>query len=387
MTGIDLKKLAPKPVGRVTMSGEEAGFIDKLTALLTKDFSFSGDQLADKKKEAFYMELGILVAAGVDIRTSLEIIEEEQTIEKEKVLYKTIKENVVKGSSLSEAIKLSGKFSDYEYFSIQIGEESGKLSAVLKELASYYQSKIKQKRLMIGSLSYPVLVLCTSLGAIFFMMHFIVPMFADIFKRFGGDLPALTQFIMTMSDFVSDTFVLGFVVITGVSIFLYTQKEQLWYRRFFSTLVLKLPYMGEIVRKIYLARFCNSLDLLVSSKVPLLKAIGLIKQMIKFYPLEVSLTEMEHAIMQGEALHVTMSRFTIFPKRMVSLIKVGEEVNQLEQFFNKIAKQYTEEVEHQSAMIGSLIEPVMIIFLGLIVGVILVAMYLPLFQLSSSFGI
>ncbi|MCU0431737.1 MAG: type II secretion system F family protein [Cytophagaceae bacterium] len=125
--------------------------------------------------------------------------------------------------------------------------------------------------------------------------------------------------------------------------------------------------------------------LLISSKIPLLRAMGLIQQMIGFLPIETSIQQMEKDILQGESLWKSMSNFSIYPKRMISLIKVGEEVNQLDSFFSKIAQQYTAEVEHQTSLISSMIEPFMIIFLGLIVGFILIAMYLPLFQLSSSF--
>jgi type IV pilus assembly protein PilC len=148
---------------------------------------------------------------------------------------------------------------------------------------------------------------------------------------------------------------------------------------------LNLPLVGEIIGKIYLARFSHAMTLLVTSKIPLLRATSLIKQMIAFYPLEVALNQAEQDIMKGDFLLKLLARFPIFPKRMLSLIKIGEVVNQLELFFDKIAKQYSDEVEHQTNLIGSMIEPFMIIFLGLIVGVILIAMYLPLFQLSTSF--
>jgi type IV pilus assembly protein PilC len=125
------------------------------------------------------------------------------------------------------------------------------------------------------------------------------------------------------------------------------------------------------------------MTLLIGSKIPLLRALSLVRQMIGFYPIEISLTEIESYILKGDSLHSSLSHFAVYHKRMISLIKVGEEVNQLEEFFEKIGKQYTDDVEHQTAMIGSLIEPFMIIFLGIVVGIILIAMYLPLFNLSN----
>lgn len=367
-----------KPAPKATESSD-------IFAFLNKDIELFGSGLSDKKKEAFYIEMSILLSAGVDIKTALEIIYEEQTKAKEKVLFGTLKENIIAGSTLSDAIKNSGKFSDYEFFSLQIGEESGKLALVLQQLAAFYQSKIKQRRQLVSALSYPVLVLSTSFGAIFFMMNFIVPMFADIFKRFGGNLPGITQAIVSISEVVNNYILYVFLMIIGTIIFLFTQKQKVWYQKWSAILIIKIPLMGDLIKKIYLARFCYSMNLLISSKIPILRSLDLIKKMIGFYPIEMALTQIEEDILQGKALHKSMAEHDVFPKRLVSLVKVGEEVNQLDIFFDKIAKQYTDEIEHQTGLIGSLIEPIMIIFLGLVVGIILIAMYLPLFQLSNSF--
>jgi type IV pilus assembly protein PilC len=374
--GNKVKKQQPAASGK-----EPKGMFD----FLNKDIQLFGSGLSDKKKEAFYHEFAILLTAGVDIRSVLDLIAMEQTSPKDKELYDSLKQKIVEGSTLSDAIRDSGKFSPYEFFSIQIGEESGKLPLVLKELAEYYQTNIKLRRQVVSALTYPSIVLFTSFGAIFFMLNFIVPMFADIFKRFGGDLPYITALIVSLSDMLSDYFYLIVLFFATIFIFVYTQRQKIWFRDYSVRIILKIPLIGEIIRKIYLARFCHSMALLIGSKIPILRAIGLVKQMIGFYPIEISLAKIETDIVQGVALNKSLSEFNIYPRRMISLVKVGEEVNQLESFFGKIAKQYTEDVEHQTGLISSMLEPVMIIFLGVIVGVILIAMYLPLFQLSTTF--
>lgn len=357
----------------------------KISEILNKDINFFGNQFGDKKKERFYSQLNILLSAGVDIKTSLELIEDEQNKIKDKQLFKEIKEKVIGGSSLSEAIRQSNKFSPYEFYSLQIGEETGKTMQVLIELADYYVKKIKQKRQFINAISYPCVVLAVAFGAVFFMLKFMVPMFADIFKRFGGELPYLTKVIIQISDVISDYYLYLFLLIAGVVIFAFSQRKEEWFRQMSSSFVLKIPVMGDIIAKVYLARFCQSMSLLISSKIPILKAISLVEQMVSFYPIEISLKKIHENILRGESLYSSLSSFSIYDKRMISLLKVGEEVNQLDTIFGKLAKQYSDEVEHKTSLIGSLIEPVMIIFLGIVVGIILVAMYLPLFQLSSSF--
>lgn len=353
---------------------------------LNKDIKLFGNGFGDKQKESFYSELSILFSAGVDIRSALELIEEEQTKEKDRVLFKNIKESIIAGTSFSQAIEQTGFFSTYEFYSSKIGEESGRLPEVLLELSLFFGKKIQQKRQLTSALSYPAVVFGASFGAIFFMMKFVVPMFADVFKRFKGELPYFTKLIIKLSNAFSDYSFYFFILVTVFAIFIYKQRKAIWFRKLGAELVLRTPIMKDLIGKIYLARFCQSMHLLISAKTPLVTAIDLVKKMVDFYPIEVSLETVQEDVLKGEALHVSLSKFKIYNKRMISLIKVAEEVNQLDTMFAKLAKQYSDEVEHQTSIIGSLIEPVMIIFLGLLVALILVAMYLPLFQMGSTVG-
>ena len=159
--GNKVKRQQPQDSGK-----EQKGMFD----FLNKDIQLFGSGLSDKKKEAFYHEFSILLTAGVDIRSVLDLIAMEQTSPKDKDLYESLKQKIIEGSTLSDAIQNSGKFSPYEFFSIQIGEESGKLPLVLKELAEYYQTNIKLRRQVVSALTYPSIVLFTSFGAIFFMI-------------------------------------------------------------------------------------------------------------------------------------------------------------------------------------------------------------------------
>ena len=382
MTSIDLTKHTITRQKLAEPLKEKKGTLD----FLNKDYKLFGSGFSDKKKERFYSELCILFSAGVDIRSSLELIEEEQTKEKDKLLFESIKKSIIAGAGLSKAIEQTGMFSAYEFYSMQIGEESGRLPEVLKELSFFYSKKIQQKRQLTSALSYPAVVFCASFGAIFFMLKFVVPMFADVFKRFKGELPYFTKLIIRLSDGFSNYSLYIIVGIIIIITFLYSQKKAVWYRKLSADVLLHTPIMKDMMSKIYLARFCQSMNLLISAKTPLVTAIDLVKKMVGFYPIEVSLETIQDDILKGHPLHVSLAKFKIYNKRMISLIKVAEEVNQLDVIFAKLAKQYSDEVEHQTSILGSLIEPVMIIFLGLLVAIILVAMYLPLFQMSSTVG-
>src|ERR1041385_1029398 len=155
-----------------------------LFAFLQKDIKLSGNSWNDKKKERFYNGLHVLLTAGIDIRTALELLEQESEKKDEKIIAGQILRAIVDGQTLPEAINASGKFSAYEFYSLRIGEESGRMEEVLKDLAEYYAQKIKQQRKVKSALSYPVVVISVAFGAVFFMMRFVVPMFADMLRRF-----------------------------------------------------------------------------------------------------------------------------------------------------------------------------------------------------------
>lgn len=381
MAGININQFKQQVTSKQKPAQESTNLFD----FLNRDISFFS-AMGDKQKEAFYHELSILLKAGVDLKSSLELLIMQLQKAKEAKLLEGIKEHIIEGGSLSEAMQRYNDFTPYEYYSIQIGEETGKLSSVLEELATFYRKRLKQKRQITSALMYPAIVTLTSLGAVFFMMNFIVPMFADIFQRSGSDLPAITQFIVNVSDITRRYALIFTLGIIALITWLFLQRKNEWFRKISAIILLKMPIFGGMIRKIYLARFCNSMSLLTGSKVPLIRAIQLSRQMVGFYPIEISLDKIEQDILQGKNLHSSLSAFPIYDIKLVSLIKVGEEVNQLTDFFGKVAAQYSEDIEHQSAMISSLLEPFIIIFLGIFVGIILIAMYLPLFQMGGSFG-
>jgi len=219
----------------------------------------------------------------------------------------------------------------------------------------------------------------------FFMLKFVVPMFGDVFKRFGGHLPWITEKIIAASDLLSKSFLPAVLILAAISTFIFSVRKTPSYRKIASSLLLRVPVIGNLVQKIYLARFCNSMRLLINAHLPLLRAIALIRQMISFYPLESSLEIIEKDIMGGKSLNQSLQAFSIYPAKMVQLVKIGEETGQLDHFFGRISEQYVEEIEYKTSTLSSAMEPLIIIFLGLIVGVILVSMYLPLFQMSNSF--
>ena len=351
--------------------------------IFTRDISF-GQKMSDKKKFWFYNELSLLLSSGVDIKTAFELIASEERGKKLEMLTK-LKNDIINGYSLSESIERQKSFSTYDRYTIKIGEESGKLSHVLNLLAIYYEKRIKLRRQIVSALTYPSLVILAAFGAISFLINFLVPMFEDVFTRFSGNLPAITQSVIDFANWMSDNGLIVILVLIGLVVTLRMIKNYTLVRSIGSFLQLKIPVMGIITHKNTLARFCQAMALLLSSRVPLSNALELVKNMIHFYPLEKALPKIQASIEQGEHLHKSMQNFSFFDSRMVYLVKVAEEINQLDQIFDRLQQQYFEDVEHRIKILNNLLEPLLIIVVGLIVGFILVAMYLPLFQLGGGF--
>lgn len=385
MGGININELKTSQFSAATKPDKDkkSGGLERLLETEIKLFPV---KFTDKNREAFYLELSTLLTSGLDIKSALELIEEEQIKPKHKEIIHGVKENLINGDALWEAMNRSGHFSPYECFSVQIGEETGRLGVVLDQLYVFYRNKLKQRRQFVSALSYPVIILCTSIGAVTFMLLFIVPMFNDIFKRFGGQLPYLTRVIIGISASIKQYFPFIFLLMTAIGVYLYINRNKEWMRKLSAQVAMKIPVIGKIVYAVQLARFCSSMALLLGSKVPIIRSIHLVSQMITFYPIQHTLTVISQDIMDGESLHSSLAKFSIYNKKMVSMLKVGEEVNKLDVFFEKLSQQFSIDVDHQTSLLNTFLEPVMIIFLGLVVGFILLSMYLPMFQVSTSIG-
>lgn len=336
----------------------------------------------NKRKADMYAEFAIMIENGVDILTSVDLLYKEEKKAQEKQFFLMAKERLIMGDSFSTIVK--DKFSSYEYYSIKMGEESGRLAEVFGILAEFYDRKVKQSRQLIGAITYPIIVLLTAVLAVWFMLSFIVPLFSDVFTRFGSELPALTEMLMDMSEFMNQYSSVIFFTILGVIIVLYRLRKRTFMRRLSGGLVMRIPLLRNMFTRIYVDRLFQALSLLVKANVPLVRAIELSGKMIGFYPLEKIMERIHKGLMVGENLYVLMEREKFFDSKLTVLIKVGEEVNQLGNMFDKLHKQLSEEVEHKASQMGSIVEPMLIIIVGGLVGTILIAMYLPMFQLGGS---
>ncbi|MEE9361354.1 MAG: type II secretion system F family protein, partial [Cellulophaga sp.] len=327
-----------------------------------------------------------LLKAGVSLKDGLELIGNSQKKKQNKELLKKISDDIVSGQSLSYALKSYSQFTSYEYYSIKIGEETGTLAQVSEQLGQFFARKNEQRRNLISALTYPCIILSTAILVVAFMLNYVVPMFQDIFKQQGVELPAITKFIIKISEFIQNYgVILLFIIIAIIASQSFLNKKQ-GFKQFKDRLILKLPFIGNFVKLVYLSQFTQAVSLLTASKVPVVNSIQLVKQMINFYPLQHALETVEMHILKGESLSKSLSRHKLFDDKMIALVKVAEETNQTEYIFDRLNMQYNTQVQQQSKMLSTIMEPFIILIVGVLVGVILIAMYLPMFKLSSVMG-
>lgn len=341
------------------------------------------NSISDKEKVKFYSSLSVLLNAGMDINQSINLLEDQNTSKKWSKIYAQIIENLLKGDHFYIALGKTKLFSEYELTNLQIGEETGFLPQFIQQLEAFYENKIKLKRLIVNTFSYPVIVLIITLGTLYFMLKYIVPMFASIFSRFNKELPEMTQAIIELSNFVSSNgiyFILLVSIITIAHVMLMKMDQ---YKLLFGNFVYKIPLVGDTVLKIQIARFSMAMFYLIKSGTPLIRSLELTTKMIGFYPLNLALTEATEKVMNGTSMNDAFKVIKMIPSTFTALVKVGEEVNQLDLIFEKLSIQYQKELEYQTQVIGKVLEPLLIMVVAIIVGVILIAMYLPLFNLGN----
>ena len=370
------------PQKKIRASSEKSEW----SSVLKKEIVLFGNGFSNKLKEDFYTELAVLLSAGVSLKDGLELVYNSQKKKTAKNILGIIVDDLVEGHSMSAAIDNHSVFTKYEYHSIKIGEETGTLAAVVKQLGSFFARKNQQRRDVISALTYPIIVFTTAFLVVLFMLQFVVPMFQDIFRQNKVELPGITKFIINTSEFMKSYGLVIILAMVALAMSQFLFNKQQWYRRFKDTLILKIPFFGNFIKTVYLSQFTQAIALLSASKVPVVNSIQLVKKMIQFYPLQDALDSVEKSILRGATLSESLASHPIFSDKMIALVKVSEQTNQTEFIFDRLNVQYHEQVQRQSKMMSTIMEPLIIVFVGIMVGVILIAMYLPMFKLGTVLG-
>lgn len=334
--------------------------------------------------QRFYSSLGLLLEAGVDISSALLIIQSDETNPKRKGSFKAILEKVKAGFNLSAALEHSIVIHPQDSAIIRSGEETGHLSKVLLSLGKQKERLLKQKREFIAAVSYPSFILLTVVGVLSFMMTWMVPMFQDSFKRLDGELPLLTKMVIGFSEIARATFlpVLVIAVLLLIALKFLMLNEEI--RGKMQRIVLKIPIVGQTLFEDQLIRMLTVLETTLTSKVPLYTCLELSSQAVSYIPVAEAIRETKDAVLSGRSLHAALRRTGIFPERMVIMVRVCEEINQLEKAFATLADQFRAKQEFRNQLMKTILEPALILTVGVIVGVVVISMYLPIFEMGGS---
>ncbi len=329
-----------------------------------------------------------MIDAGLPLVQCLDILAGQQKSPVFGACLKDVKSSVEQGSTFSDALARHPKIFDELFVNlIHAGETGGILDNIMNRLSVYLEKRQKLIRQLRGALSYPTIVFFIAIGVMTVMLTFVIPAFENMFKEFGGgkdNLPVLTRMMVAISHSFISYLPLVFVLAAGVSTALvYTYRNPAG-KRFFHRLLLRIPIMGPVLQKIAVARFTRTLGTLLQSGVPILDALEICAKTAGNVIIEAGIMLVRQRISEGKNMAEPLVEAKVFPDMVVQMIAVGEQTGALDQMLNKIADFYEEETDIAVASLTSMLEPIMMVGIGGMVGVVLVSMYLPIFSLAGN---
>ena len=333
----------------------------------------------------FSRQLATMLAAGIPLVQSFEIVGNGHENAAMQKLILSVKGDVEGGNSLAEALaKQPLHFDDLFVNLVEAGEQAGALETLLDKIATYKEKTEAIKKKIKKALTYPAAVLVVALIVTTILLIFVIPSFEDLFKGFGADLPTFTRMVIDLSAFVrSEGAIIAFIIGSAVASFLYFKKRSRAFRHFLDRLALKVPIIGPIMQKASIARYARTLSTMFSAGVPLVEAMESVAGATGNIVFEQAVLSMRDEVATGQRLQQAMENTDLFPNMVNQMIAVGEESGSLDQMSAKVADFYEEEVDNAVDNLSSLLEPMIMAILGVLVGGLVVAMYLPIFKLGA----
>jgi type IV pilus assembly protein PilC len=354
-----------------------------------KNLSSAMAKVTVKDKAVFSRQFAALVNAGVAMVRGLGVLAEQCQNPKLKKALLSISSDVQQGVNLSDAMRKHPECFDGLYVSmIQAGEVGGVLDEVLNRLAKLLEDVARLQNQIKAAMSYPVTVGTLAILIFFGMVRFLLPIFASIFKEIGIELPAFTQMMMSISDFVQDfKNVMFLLIVVAGAVFAYQQyyKTRVG-RETIDRLMLKMPLFGDLIEKTATARFCRTFGALTRSGVPILTCLEIVRDTAGNQIIANAVDEARKEIQTGGMISIALQKEQVFPLMAIQMISIGEETGELDKMLSKVADFYEDEVEQAVKALTSVLEPVMIVVLGGMVGAILLSMYLPMFSVFEKLG-
>ncbi len=332
----------------------------------------------------FSRQLATMVESGIPIAQALDVLAEQIEDRNFQSILKKMRDDIEAGSSLSEATGRHPRaFSDFFINMLRAGESSGRLDEMLDRVASYLEKVTSLQRKVTAGLFYPAFVSLLAFGITTFLIVVIVPKFKEIFTALGGELPAPTRFLLGLSEFTGKYIAFEVAGLVGLVVLIRTLLNTPQGRYQFDAVTLKTPVIGKLMQKVVIARFSRTLSTLVKSGVPILSALEIVAKTAGNKVVERAVMAARSSIREGENIADPLTHSKVFPSMVTRMIAVGEKTGELEKMLAKIADFYENEVDAAVTALTSLVEPLVIAILGVIIGGIVVALFLPVFKIST----
>jgi len=343
--------------------------------------------IGSKRISIFTRQFSVMLDAGLPLVQCLEILAEQEEHQGFQAIINTVRTDVESGSSLAEAMRKHPKAFDNLFVNmVAAGEAGGILDIILQRLSTYIEKIVKLKSQVKAALVYPVTVILIAAGVVTIILWKVIPVFAQLFAGLGSEMPFLTRMVIGASNFVGRFFPFILIVIGALVFFLRQYHKTYRGRRVLDGILLKIPVIGMLLRKIAVARFCRTLGTLTASGVPILDGLEITAKTAGNAIIEDAVMSVRKSVEEGRTISEPLGDTKVFPPMVVQMINVGEQTGALDQMLSKIADFYEEEVDTAVNGLMKLLEPLMITVLGVVIGTIVAAMYLPLYSILSKIG-
>lgn len=355
--------------------------VNRKTRLLNGHKKIRGQDIA-----TFSRQLATMMSAGVPMVQALEIVGRGNPNPAMSKMILDIRVNVQAGNSLGESLARHPRYFDDLYVNlVNAGERSGALETLLDKIATYKEKTESIKKKVKKALTYPAAVIVVAIIVTTILLYFVVPQFASLFQSFGGDLPAFTQMVVHLSDFVRHAWwLIGGVAIAAVLAFIQAHRRSIRFRGFIDRTLIRAPIVGDILYKSAVARFARTLATMFAAGVPLVDALESVAKAAGNIVFTQGILEMRNKVSSGQQLQLAMQQSGIFPAMATQMVGIGEDAGVLDTMCSKVADFYEEEVDVKVDNLSTLLEPLIMVILGVLVGGLVVAMYLPIFNLGKA---
>ncbi len=342
------------------------------------------EKVKEKDLVLFTRQFSTMIDAGLPIIQCLEILRDQTTNKAFRKILRRVKDDVEAGATFSDALKKHPKVFDELFVNlVAAGEAGGILDVTLARLAAYLEKVAALKKKVKGAMTYPAIVVSIAVIVIAVILIYVIPVFAGLFQDAGASLPPMTQAVINLSDFTKDYFhwmVLGGILVAVLFSRIRKTKPG---KEVIDRVLLRIPVFGLLLKKVALARVTRTLGTMLGSGVPILESMDLVASTAGNVVIEKAIREAQKAVAEGKTLAEPLEDSGIFPPMVIHMVSVGEATGALDSMLSKVADFYDEEVDATVEALTSLLEPMLIVFLGVTIGGLLVAMYMPIFQLAD----